>query len=594
MKYDVLTTEQQVRDLIAWHNANSPWVVVDIETTGLDPWKDEIVDVQISGRFEESVIIFRGALASALRDLQVRPVGHNLRFDVTFLVRKGHTFALSWKYHDTMLLAHLENENRVSYSLDALLKEFYDESHKEAFWAKYKNYTDAPEAERYEYGAQDVRNTARLYRDLTARLRSGGIPPELIEHVHRLQYSLLKTEIEGIAVDTAHLTKIGVELTSAMDALDPQLRACAPTEIDAIEVEMWADELASFKTEKKRATVERPAFSFGSTNQLQHLLYDKLGLPIQYNQKTRNVSTDYDALVKIQDAHPIVPLLLKYREYPVVYNTFIVGTTEKMRDGRIYPEFRVNGTKGARISHCNPNMGNIPTKGGIKGIFIPDEGYEFSELDYAQLEVCIEAHLTQDKNLLDIVCNGASKHDITAHGLGIPRPLAKTVNFAMQYFCGPNKVASILGCSKADGQLAWNKFWETYPGPKKLKAESDARIDDGLPLIDLFGRQRRFPKMRRQPWAKDYRSGYNFLVQSPGAQMMNNACYLANEQLRARDAGKIVLTVHDSALVSTRKTHTEYWVPRVGRIMVQQGVDAKLTVPLKVSSSIGMPRWLDK
>lgn len=593
MKYRVLTSEKEIKERIDWYNTHHEWVVVDIETTGLDSFNDKIVDIQLYGQNDEEVCIFPGGLSHMLRHLQSRPVGHNLRFDITFLFRGGIDL-IHWQYHDTMLLAHLENENRESYSLNSLLKEFYGSSHKEAFWAKYKNYTDALVHDRYDYGAEDVRATSRLYVELLRRLDSQGIPTSLVEHTHRLQYSLLKTEIEGIKVDITHLTKTGVAIKSAMEALLPQMKAAAPTEIDAIETELWVEKINKYKSPKGKLNTPRPEFSFDSPAQLQGLLYHALNLPKQYNYKTKALSADYDSLIKIKDAHPIIPLILQYREYPMVYNTFIQGTLEKLKGDRIYPEFKVNGTKGARISHHNPNMANLPTSGGIKGIFIPDDGYEFSEFDYSQLEVCIEAHLTQDKNLLDIVCNGASKHDITAHNLGIPRALAKTVNFAMQYFCGANKVAAILKCSKKEGQHAWNKFWETYPGPKKLKDESDQRIKDGLPLIDLFGRQRRFIHQEYAPWDKVFRSGYNFLVQSPGGQLMNNACYTANELLRRHRVGKVVLTVHDSGLVSTARGVTECWAPRVAEIMIQQGIEARLSVPLKVSSSIGMPRWLDK
>ncbi len=413
----------------------------------------------------------------------------------------------------------------------------------------------------------------------------------LIEHVHNLQASLLRTEIEGLRVDTDYLQGLGVKLKHRIDELGPQMRSCVKDEVEIIELEAWQKEINKRKSDKGRAAVERPVFNFGASGQLASLLYSELNLPVQRNGKTKAISTDFDSLEKIKEMHPVVGLIQESREVSKVYDTYVMGTLDRMDSGRIYPQFRVNGTKGSRISHSNPNLGQMPKSGGVKGIYVPDEGMLFSELDYSQLEVCIEAHFTQDKNLLDIVMNNASKHDITAHNLKIERDLAKTLNFAMQYWCSHFRVAKILGCSTSEAQYIWNKYWETYSGTAKLKKETDSRIDRGLPLVDLFGRQRRFVVRSRSSWDGDYRSGYNFLIQSSGGQLMNNAFYKMDQRLRREGLGKGVLTVHDSALISS----TSYTVGMAADLaegyMVMEGVLARLTVPLKVSKKVGMSRW---
>lgn len=595
VKYQVLRSEAEVRELINFHNQNSRYVILDTETTSKDPLVAKLVDIQLSGKTEDSAVLFGAEFAPLLLELcpNLILVACYAKYDQHVLFRHGVDL-LSRTWRCTVLLGHLADENRESYSLESYVTEIYGGTRKSDFWDKYENYLDAPETERVEYACADIVETNAVYQHIAESLKAQEIPETLQEHVNRLSASLLRTEIEGISVDVEHLTNIGVKMKAAMEALDPQMRECVSTEINLVEMRLWSKRIAKYKTDAKKASTPKPEFSFSSPDQIKSLLYDVLELPIQYNQKTKAPSTDWDALQKLKDLHPFVPLFIQWREYPVIYNTFIQGTLEKMQDGRIYPGFKINGTKGARISHENPNMGNIPASGEVKGIFVPDDGEEFSEFDFSQLEVCIEAHLTQDKNLLAIVCDGASKHDITAHALGIPRPIAKTVNFAMQYHCGPEKVAKILGVSKQEGEYAWNKFWETYSGPKKLKEYTDKRIDDGLPLIDLFGRRRRFESKKRKPWDKAYRSGYNFVVQSPGGQMMNNACYKANELFRANKVGKVVLTVHDSGLISTKKEHTQIWAPKMAEIMINEGCLIGLSVPLKVSSSIGMPRWLDK
>ena len=594
MQYTVLKTEAEVRDLIEWHNENSEWVVVDLETTGLDSFKDEIVDVQINGRTPEDVCIFGSAFIDSLGSLSCRPILHNGRFDITFLYRKG-VDVTHWQYHDTMLLAHLDNENRESYSLDALIKEFYGEkaSHKEAFWAKYKNYTDAPMQERWEYGARDIYTTARLYTRLRESLSRQGIPDSLVAHVHRLQYSLLRTEIEGIAVDVDYLTNLGVNLKAKIEGLLPRMRTAVGTEADLVELQLWLKELDKRKSDKGKAGVKRPVFSFDSSKQLQTLLYDCLELPEQFNEKTRNVSVDDSSLEKLKDMHPVVPMLQEYRGNNKVYTAYIEGTLERMRDGTVYPEFRVNGTKTGRISHSNPNLGQLPKSGGIRGIYRPEDGFVFLSADYSQLEVCIEANLTGDRNLARIFSEGLSKHTVTANELGVSRDTAKTLNFALQYWCTAKKVAKLLGVSLDEGQRIWDRYWDIYSGPKRLKESTDRAVDAGEPLVNAFGRRRRFPVRGRNEYDGDYRQAYNFLIQGTGSDLTSRAFYLTSEWLQRRGIGRGLFTVHDELLIEVKADYALEAEKQMLSFMTHTGDEIGLKIPLKAESSGPMLRWED-
>lgn len=594
MKFERLTTYEQVLAVIKWHSTHSYHVVLDVETTSKDARAAHLLDIQLSGTEEGHVVMFGAEHREVLLKLApgVTLVAHNAKYDLHVLYRHGVNL-LDRPFRCTVLMGHLVDENRESYKLDSYVRELYGSNYKD-FWEKYKSYEEAPEEERLEYGCRDVAYSAKLYERLREFLAQSTIPDSLVESVHNLQRSLLQTEIEGIRVDEGYLTEKGVEVKLQLDAIQPRMRELAKDEIEILELKMWLEEISEFKTDKKKASTVKPTFNFGSAGQLAALLYGRLGITPQHNEKTKRVSTDYDSLCKVVGEHPVVAEIQKYRDLSKTYDAFIVGIGDKIKSGRVHPEFRVNGTKGARISHSNPNLGQLPASGGIKGVFVPDEGYVFGEFDYGQLEVCVEAHLTQDRNLLSIVRDGVSKHDITAKSLGIDRSLAKTLNFAMQYWCSSHKVKSLLKCSDKEAELIYNKYWETYSGPAKLKAWSDKQIDDGKDLVDMFGRRRRFGVRKRRVWDKDYRSGYNFLVQSPGGQMTNNAFYVANNWLREKGMGKGVLTVHDSCLMSFKKGHEELCAKFVEQYMITEGLIAELTVPLKVTYSGPMERWLDK
>jgi len=291
--------------------------------------------------------------------------------------------------------------------------------------------------------------------------------------------------------------------------------------------------------------------------------------------------------------HPVVALLLEYREAQKIYGTYIEGTLERMVEGRIYPSFNVAGTATGRISHSNPNMGNMPREGGIRGIFVPDPGYVFVSADFGQLEVSLSAHFTRDENLLRIVNDGASQHDITAASLGIARSLAKTVNFGMQYGCSHFKVAKVLGVSNEKGKEAYDKYWETYSGQKRVMDECAAKVDKGEPIISPFGRRRRFEARSRQSWDSAYRQAWNALVQGTGSDLTSRAFYRADESLRVLRIGRALFTVHDEIVIQAKTEHAEEAEKILISTMEQVGCEIGLTVSLKAQGSGPMERWLD-
>ena len=492
-------------------------------------------------------------------------------------------------------MGHLADENRAGYSLGSYISEIWKDDYKKDFWAKYKTYNLAPRSEALDYVCRDAVYTGKLFNHLQYVLAKDGIPDSLIDHVHRLQSALLRTELLGVRVDQGYLIQQGLKLGTQIERIRPQMRALVGSQVDLIEMGLWEEEIAKRKTPKGKVGVPRPEFSFDSGPMLKKLLYEELGLPVQHNDQTKSVSTDFASLEKLKGLHPIVPLIQEYRELTKIKGTYIDGILERTHEGRIYPTFRLvddhSGMKTARISHRDPNLGNFPKEGGVKGIFIADDGCVLSEHDYSQLEVCIEAHFTQDKNLIRIIMEGVSKHDITAASLGIERSLAKTVNFAMQYWCGPSKLAKILGVSNADAQLVFNKYWETYAGCKSFKAKVDESLRNGKPIQDLFGRKRRFPGIPSWDGDKAFRQAYNFVIQSTGAQILNNAYYKSCEWLGEGNRGRGLWTVHDSGLFQHFEKYAEESAHQIDQFMVQEGVLCGLTIPLQVVSEVGMHRW---
>lgn len=589
-----MKTAQGLRDYIEGLNRQGGVVALDIETTGLDRFKDKLVSVQLCAAGETYAVYFDAENVAELHDLHCPLVFHNFKFDLAFLLQY-HVDLTKNEIWDTMLLHHLLNEN-LAHDLDSIVQERWNDPYKEVFWGRNKSFHEAPEQDKIEYAGKDVVYTGLLFHRLRDELAVSGVPEKLCGHARKLAAALFKTEVHGVRVDLDYLTKIGADLTTKIDAARLVMRASVP-EAELVETELWYKELEKRKTPKGRANVKRPAFNWDSGPQLQALIYGELGVKVveKRNKKTREKrpTLDDEALERLQGEHPVIDMLRNYRGDQKVFGSFIEGTLERQVGGRVYPSFNVNGTVTGRISSSNPNMQQLPREGGVRGIYVPDEGQKLLSSDFCQLEVVGEAHFSHDKNLLKIILEGASKHDITAESLGIKRQLAKTVNFAMQYLCSHYKVAQILGVSEKEGRYAWEKYWETYSGSKAIVDECKAKVDRGEPIVSLFGRRRRFPKIFESAGAKEaaYRQAYSSLIQGSCADLTHWAFYTVSESLERSGLGRALFEVHDEIIIQAAPQCIEAARGVLVDTMVAAGPANGLSLPLSTDCSEPLDRW---
>jgi DNA polymerase I len=571
------------------------YIIFDTETTGLDIFTDKLLAMTACGASSDTVYFFPAEYAEVFKELKVPVVAHNFKFDFKVMAQVGVDLTMPGLKHDTFLLDHLLDENQLKHSLDTIVQRRYNDNYKDLFWSKYENYHDAPIEEQMAYACKDTWYTDRVYTDTLLDLRKEGIPDSLIEHVRQLALALYPTELKGIRLDLSYLSEIGTVLRTTIDRLKFEMRDIVDIECQFIETELYEAELDKRKTPKGKAGVKWPTFNFDSSAQLSKLLYSRLRLPVRKN-KDRNPTCDDAALESLEHLHPVVEKIREYRGNQKVYTSFIEGSIDKAVNGRVYPSFNVAGTATGRLSSSEPNLQQLPASGGVRGIYVPDEGNMIISADYGQVEVVVAAHFSQDKNLLRIINEGVSKHDITNTELELnDRKLAKTINFAMQYLCSTFKIKQLLNCDDKKAEYVWNKYWQTYDGERKIVDQCIDRVNKGLPIITPFGRHRRFPVKFQSKWEREkaYRQAYNALIQGTAADLTSRSLWQVNKILRERHMGKALFSVHDEILIEVRKENVDEAKVILNTVMVDAGNYINLTVPLKAEVSDGMERWLD-
>lgn len=485
---------------------------------------------------------------------------------------------------------HLLDEN-VSHSLEDRVLAQYGDNYKAEFWGKHKSVDEADHDERLDYEAKDGVYTYKLGMQDLQQLEKLGLL-ELYYHVRRKSRALLDTELSGIRVDLALLEKLKVDVEKQINEYLPKLRGEFYDYCKIWELKEWTKKLKGYKTERGKSNSSSPVFSFASDKQISWLVYEALAIPVTDKTKKGSPSTSYETLKSASEEFRGLQTLVEYKELKALYATFIKGMMERVENGRIYPHFNVSGTKTGRISHSDPNMGNLPTDGPIRSMFLADEGFRIIGADYSQLEVLIEANLTHDPPLLKIINEGASKHDITANGLNIDRDKAKTLNFALQYGAGVRKVAKILSIGTEEAQGVFDKYWEIYSGVKNLKDWAAKEVDTKGQIVNAAGRVRRFPTVNKQyEKERQYRQAYNFLIQGAAGYICNEAYSRFHKYLIEHGYGSTLFSVHDEIVAHVREDKAEECKLVLVRIMEELTTDMKFTYPLKAVAYGPFLRW---
>lgn len=344
-----------------------------------------------------------------------------------------------------------------------------------------------------------------------------------------------------------------------------------------------------------------------SPKQLGKILYDKLGLIS--GKKKGNPSTSADVLEKIADKHPIVPLILKYRQLQKLNSTYIKGFRPLIDEdtGLIHTCFNQTLTTTGRLSSKEPNLQNIPVREQegkeIRKLFVSSfENGKIVGADYSQIELRLLAHFSKCQPLIDAFLSGKDIHRITASqvfGVGEEqvtpemRRSAKAVNFGIIYGISDYGLSEQLKISpkKAGEYIA--KYFEAYPNVKEyMNSNVEFARKNGY-VSTLLGRKRYIPEINSSNFnlrSFGERAAMNMPLQGTAADVIKIAMIkVANRIKKEGLRSRLILQVHDELIVDTAEDEVE----EVKNILVEEMQSAvTLSVPLTVETECGT-RWFD-
>ena len=369
------------------------------------------------------------------------------------------------------------------------------------------------------------------------------------------------------------------------------------------EIGALLDERITELTEDIHRLAGDDSFNINSPKQLGVILFERLGLKSGKKSKS-GYSTSAEVLEEMADQHPIIPLVLEYRQVTKLKSTYIEGllAVRNPLDGKIHSSFNQTVTVTGRLSSTEPNLQNIPVRMAlgreIRKAFLPsDKEHILLDADYSQIELRVLAHITEDDHMCHAFLHGEDIHTRTASQVfGIPyeevpsevRSRAKAVNFGIVYGIGDFSLGKDLGISRKEARMYIDQYLENFSGVreymKRIIAQGKA---DGY-VTTMFGRRRYVPELSAsnfQTRAFGERVALNTPIQGAAADIIKIAMIKVYQALKAQGLqSKLILQVHDELIIDTLRSEQA----QVESILKESmEAAAQLKVPLVAEVKMG-------
>ena len=588
-KYSSVTTQTEL-DVLVKKLSTKDVIAVDTETTSVDVMTAKLVGISFSAKEGEAYYIPVGHQAGKqlprkdvldvvrplLESSTVGKVGHNIKYDYQVLKQAGIT--LGPIVFDTMVASFLVNPAARTQGLGDLayselgiemipIEELIGTKGKEQ-----KSFDAAEIDAATQYAAEDADISWRLYEKLAPQLKKEGFE----EIAQKTEWPLIPVlgdmELNGIELDVPFLEKFNKVISK---------------DILALQEKIW--KLAG------------STFNISSPNQLQEILFSRLGLPTLGVKKGKTgYSTAAPELERLRGQHPIIDEISQYRELTKLKSTYVdaLPTQVSAADGRVHTSFNQTIAQTGRLSSMNPNLQNIPVRTPIgreiRKAFVAPKGRVLVSADYSQIELRVAAALANDEGMIKTFKEGIDLHQQTAAELyNVPldevtkdqRGAAKTINFGVLYGMSAHGLSIATGMTREEASGFIARYFEVRPNLKQYIEDTKVFARKNEYTATLLGRKRPCPEINSNNHiiaAAAERMAVNVPIQGTAADIYKLAMIALAPKLD--DDTKLLLQIHDELIVETTKDKAD----EVAVLMKKTMEEAyNLGLPLAVDVEIG-------
>jgi DNA polymerase-1 len=557
----------------------APAISFDTETTSTDEMAADLVGISLAVKAGEGYYIPVGhrrgtqlplnqvldKLHGSLTDSQIPKIAHNLKYDFISLARKGlRVNPLSF---DTMIAEWMLDPSSRHLGLKTLASVRLGEAmtHIDELIGKGKKQITMDEvaiADAAPYAAADAETTLRLKPILEKELK---LLPKLWNIFENIEMPLVGVladmEMEGVALDKNFFAAFSIELNQRLSELEEQIHSAAGS-----------------------------SFNINSTQQLSTILFDTLHLtPPDRGRKTSSghYSTAAGVLEELSGQHPVVDLVLEYREYSKLKSTYVDSLPNQVQPdtGRVHTSFSQTTAITGRLSSSNPNLQNIPTRTElgrrVRRGFVAGPNNVFVSLDYSQIELRIVAHMANDSAMLEAFRAGQDIHATTAAAVyGVPlnevtkdqRRHAKAINFGLIYGMSAFGLTRSTGLTLAESQDFVEAYFKQFPGVKNyLDGIRKSAHENGY-VETLLGRRRYFPSLKstlnQALRNREEREAINAPIQGTAADIIKIAMIEIPPALKKAGLhSRMLLQVHDELVIECARSEMDETIRVVREVM---------------------------
>jgi len=488
---------------------------------------------------------------------------HNAVYDLGWLKRWGVECTVT-KIYDTLIAAPLVNENRFSYSLDNLSKDYLGERKqgnilqdfgKEHGFKSIENMHLVPVEYVGVYAEQDTRLTLKLWEFLRVEIQKQGLT-DIFNLETDLLRLLLDMRWKGVRVD--------------LDKADKTKRF------------FKSEEEKIYSNIKKETGIDIGSSDIYAAASLQKI-FDKLGERYELTEKNKQAKIS-NTLMKESD-NPLIQSISVAREYNKAHTTFIDSILKHNVDGRIHAEINqlkgeFGGTVSGRLSMNNPNLQQVPSRNEIIGpkirsLFLPEDGDQWVSLDYSQQEPRLLVHYAKKhglegaETLIRFFHEGKDFHQVTADMAKISRKEAKTIGLGLMYGMGIAKLADSLDISPEEAKALKKRYNDNVHFLNDIIVKATRYTEQNGYINTLLGRRCRFDLWENKDFYDKRMMNYENAKKT----------WAWNEMKRAGTYRALNRLIQGSAADQTKKAMVDLWkiVGVVPMIQIHDELNVSIT-----------------